>query len=68
MGRCKLDPSFNAPGFKNFNLTDIKLAFNLNLTLELAPLHIGEVELQAKFEECGELIKRDIVFVASLFL
>jgi superfamily II RNA helicase len=29
---------------------------------------IGEVELEAKFEECGAMVKRDIVFVDSLFL
>lgn len=29
---------------------------------------IGETELEAKFEECSAMVKRDIVFVDSLFL
>jgi ATP-dependent RNA helicase DOB1 len=29
---------------------------------------IGELEMEKKFEECGAMVKRDIVFVESLFL
>lgn len=36
--------------------------------LILAAKSVGEVELEAKFEEAVSKIKRDIVFAASLYL
>ena len=54
--------------FEGTTIRTLRRLEELVRQLMCASKAIGNRELEAKFEECGELLKRDIVFCSSLYL